>query len=51
MDGSFAKIGAIALAIVYVGGLTILVTNQQTAAIIKAIGDAFVGGLRAAMGR
>jgi len=45
------RIANIAASIVAVAGLTVLVTNSNTARIIGAAGDAFSGSLRAAMGR
>lgn len=38
-------------AIVTVGLITVLVTSSQTANVVKAVGGAFSGSLRAAMGR
>lgn len=38
-------------AIVVVAGITVVVTNANSATIIGAIGDAFTGSLTAAMGR
>lgn len=44
---SLGKIGAVALAIVYVAALAVLVSHTQTANIIRAFGDAFTGALGA----
>lgn len=38
-------------AIVVVAGITVVVTNANSATIIGAVGDLFTGSLRAAMGR
>lgn len=38
-------------AIVVVAGITVVVTNSNSATIISAIADLFTGSLRAAMGR
>jgi len=38
-------------AIVTIAGITVVVTNRNSATIIAAIGDLFTGSLRAAMGR
>lgn len=39
------------MSIVDVAALTVVVTSPQTAKVIEAFGNAFSGGLRAAMGR
>lgn len=38
-------------AIVVVAGITVIVTNSNSATIIGAVADLFTGSLRAAMGR
>lgn len=43
------RIVDIFLAIVTVAGATVVVTSKYTAQIISAFGDAFTGGLKAAM--
>lgn len=48
---SFQQVLAIFGAIVVVGGITVVVTSPNSAAIIGAIGDLFTGSLRTAMGR
>lgn len=45
------RIFDIAMAIVTVGGVTVLVTSPNTADVIKAFGGAFSGSLSAAMGK
>lgn len=45
------RIFNVAGAIVTVALVTTLVTSPQTSAIIRAIGSAFTGSIRAAMGR
>lgn len=45
------RIADIALAIVTVAGITTIVRSSQSARIVGAVGDAFTGSLRAALGR
>lgn len=45
------KITSVAFAIVVVAGVTVVVSHPTSAAIIGAIGNAFSGSIRAAMGR
>lgn len=45
------KIASIAAAIVVVAGVTTVVSHPASAAVIRAIGDAFTGSLRAAQGK
>lgn len=45
------RIVDIFLAIVTVAGAMVIVTSQYTAKIIRAFGDAFTGGLKAATGK
>lgn len=47
----FGRIFDIALAIVAVAGAMVVVTSKYTADIIKAFGNAFTGGLKAATGK
>lgn len=46
-----ARIVDIALGIIVVAGITVSVSSENTANIIKAFGSAFSGSLNAAMGR
>lgn len=51
MDNALGQIATVATAIIGVAILAVLVSrNSQTPAVIKAAGDAFSGGLRAATG-
>lgn len=45
------RIFDIGMAIVTVGGVTVLVTGTQTASVINAFGSAFATSLKAAMGK
>lgn len=45
------KLTSIGMAIVTVAGVTVIVSHPQSAKIIGAIGSAFAGSVRAAMGR
>jgi hypothetical protein len=47
-----AKVGAIAMAIVTIAGITTVVTHGgQSADVVRAIGRAFAGSLMAAQGK
>jgi len=48
---SLDKIFNVAGAIVVLAGITVAVTNTETARIIGALGDAFTGSIRAASGK
>lgn len=48
---SFGFIGTVALAMVSVAALGLVVGSPNTGGIIKAFGDAFAGGLKAATGK
>jgi hypothetical protein len=45
------KVLSIGAAIVTVAMVTTIVSNANSAAVIRAVGDAFSGSLRAAMGK
>lgn len=45
------RIANVAAAIVGVAMATVIVTSPQTASVVKSVGGAFAGSLRAAMGR
>jgi hypothetical protein len=45
------KIANVAGAIVGVAAITAVVSNSNTAAVIRAAGEAFAGSIRAALGR
>jgi len=47
----FGRIFDVALALVAVAGVTVAVTNKNTADIIKAFGTAFSGSLSSAEGK
>lgn len=48
---NFDRIFTVAGAIVTLATVTTIVSNSNSAAVIRAFGDAFSGSIRAAMGR